>query len=65
MKYDNNKSKYVYMHCEYETENYTLINKKEVTLEEVGWRKKKKKKETNRGGFLGARYRWDGYQVYF
>lgn len=37
MKYDYDKSKYVYMHCEYETENYTLISKKEVAFQEVDW----------------------------
>ena len=37
MKYDNDKSEYVYMHCEYETENYTLINKKAITRQEMDW----------------------------
>lgn len=34
-KYDNDKREYVHMHCEYETENYTLISKKEVSFKEM------------------------------
>ena len=37
MKYDSDKGEYVYFHCEYETENYTLICKKEVAMQEVDW----------------------------
>ena len=37
MKYDNKKGEYVYLHCEYETENYTLISMKEVAMQEVDW----------------------------
>ena len=36
MKYDYDKRDYVFMHCEYETENYTLISKKESFIEGNG-----------------------------
>ena len=34
-KYDYDKRGYVYMLCEYETENYTLISKKEISRQEM------------------------------
>ena len=37
MKYDNDKREYVHMMCEYETENYTLISRKEVSRQEMDW----------------------------
>lgn len=42
MKYDYDKREYVHMMCEYETENYTLVSKKEVSLKEMDkWSDKK------------------------
>lgn len=34
-KYDYDKREYVYMLCEYETENHTLISKKEISRQEM------------------------------
>ena len=42
MKYDYDKREYVHMRCEYETENYTLVSKKEISREEMDWWSDKK-----------------------
>jgi hypothetical protein len=34
-EHDYDKREYVYMLCEYETENYTLISKKEISRQEM------------------------------
>ena len=34
-KYDNGKRQYVYFRCEYETEEYSLLNKTEIKREEM------------------------------
>ncbi len=36
-KYDYDKKKYIYYRCEYETTGYTLVDKTEITRDEVDW----------------------------
>ena len=36
-KYDYEKGKYIYFRCEYETKDYTLVSKTEITREEADW----------------------------
>ena len=36
-KYDYDRREYIYYRCEYETTDYTLVSKTEITREEVDW----------------------------
>ena len=36
-KYDYDRREYIHYRCEYETTDYTLVNKTEITREEVDW----------------------------